>query len=773
MYKIYYKYDNTTTMFCDDTSTLDIYKLTDTHLQLAKNSAGYLDFEMSTINIAYGMLNRMRGVIQVTKNDKLYWEGRVLSEDTDFWQNKIIYCEGIMACLNDTRQPQMAYKDLPMRSYIESLLSIHNQKVDDDKKFEVGIVTVNDNASVGNRVTNYESTWECFSNLVDEYGGYLFVRYSDGKRYLDYRKECPRTSTQKIEFGVNLMDFTKSYDMSSLCTVLLPLGETIASAGSSAVGDAIDAHVATGYYLNDDFNVEYDPSIAGHYYGSSSFFSVEAGKTYYISCRNHGGRVMWVLKDAGGNLIDYYKASTDGGMTDLVESKIEIPKSDVGNNYQLAIAGFGSDIQPRVNDSIVADENFDKYVTVETVNGGSLYITNKDAVTAYGWIEKQLTWSNVTEPAELKRLAETYLRDGQFDEMTLQIKAVDLQTMGVDADRIDILDEVWVVSSVHGLNKLFPVTELSITIGDVSDNKFTLGYKTEQTLSGVVSSTNDEIFAKLNQVPSRSSILESARENATQLINNAISGIFMLEQDENGTNIGFRISNVPDWDADGAKGWRFNIGGLGYFGDGFDQPVTLALTGEDGGIVANCITTGTMYADRIKGGTLTIGGYNNDDGVILVRNSNSDTICRFDNTGAVIHGEIYADNSDGYWMRIADGSITGGKDDYQYSEINATAVLRDGDQGINYNGLLVKSDAVHIACTMFAINGAIGTTGYLNYLSGIIVEEAEKELCLVDDYDEETGELWLVSDKSKIITSVAPSETSVYFQSGIMATGLE
>ena len=768
MYKIYYE----ETLILDDTSTSEEIQLLDTTFTQSANSAGSLEFTMYPNNSAYDSIRRMRGLVKVHKNGSLIWEGRVLSEKTDFWKRKQIYCEGILACLNDTRQPQIVYSELPLRSYIESILSIHNQKVDDSKKFETGIVTVNDGATIGTRTTNYDSTWDIFKGLVDEFGGYLYVRYANGHRYLDFRKQCPRTSSQKIEFGVNLMDFTKSYDMSTLCTVLLPLGQVVAYAGGSAIGEAIDARVQTGYYLDENCEIQYDSGLAGHYNGSSSYFPVQAGKTYYISCRNHGGRVMYALRDSSFNLISSYSASTGEGMTDLIETPLDVPPSDVGANYQLAIAGFGYDIQPRVNESIEASNEFDKYTTVESVNNGSLYVANESAVTTYGWIEKQLTWANITDPTELKTLAEKYLTEGQFDEMALDVKALDLQSIGVDTDRIDILDEIQVVSEPHGLNKLFPVTELTVKIGDPSGTTFTLGSKTEQSLTGLVSSTNDEIYAKLNQIPSRSAILESARNNATMIINNTLSGIFMLEQNDDGTNIGFRISNVEDWDSEGAKGWRFTMGGLGYFGDGFNRPVTLALTGEDGGIVANCVTTGTMYADRIHGGTLTLGGYNNDNGIVSVRDAAANEICRLDNNGARIVGTIEDSNNAGYWMRMADGSLTGGRGNDTLTTINATSEVIDADHEITYRGMSIVSDVINLGCSFFVVDGATGVTDEITYASNVTATSTQMTACTVSRWNESEGQLYLTSATSSILTDVSTDYTTIHFHKGIMCTGM-
>ena len=46
----------------------------------------------------------------------------------------------------------------------------------------------------------------------------------------------------------------------------------------------------------------------------------------------------------------------------------------------------------------------------------------------------------------------------------------------------------------------------------------------------------------------------------------------------------------------------------------------------DGKIVANKITTGTMYADRIKGGTLTLGGENNSYGKLIIKDGSGKNV---------------------------------------------------------------------------------------------------------------------------------------------------
>ena len=668
MYKIYY---NDTLIFYDRTPVEEL-KLVDPTLSLEANTPGTLEFSMPTENFGYSIVQRMKGIIKVTKNDSELWRGRVLSEDYDFQGNKAITCEGELGFLNDTMQPQHVYKGITLRQYLESLLAIHNQKVEDTKKFEVGIVTVTSNAGIGTRTTSFESTWDCLEKLVDELKGYFIVRWEGNTRYLDYIAECRRRSGQIIEFGVNLMDFTRSYNLSSLATVILPLGKKLASGGQTAIGEELkkdasgnDVTISQGYWIDTETkNIYHDDTVESRdLYATTNYIDVEQDTTYYISSRNGYGRVMYVLKDFNGNIVDMKTASSGEVFTDVVEMKLTVPKSEVGNKYKLAVAGYGQDIRCRINSSIAPDENLDAYLTVEDVNNGSAYVVNQEAVSAYGWIEKQVTWDNIEDKAQLKETAEKYLKEGQFDEMSIEATAVDLQTLGVDTDSIGILDECHVVSKPHGLNKVFPVTKLEIRLAHPQDNTFTLGEDTSQTLTGMSSTSEHDIYNKIAAIPPVTATLKSAQENATMLINNAMSGQVNFVKDSNGNITEIRVTKDGyDWQSDSAVGWKINSAGIAYFPKGFDHDVSVALTGRDGGIVANAITSGYLSGDVIRGGTIDLGHVPIDggkfiDGELKIFDaSGQDYMLQINKNGAYFKGNTAGIEND---LQIVDGWLRG------------------------------------------------------------------------------------------------------------------
>ncbi|MDD4429464.1 MAG: phage tail protein [Paludibacter sp.] len=453
-------------------------KVIDPKLTLEDSAAGSLSMILPPSNIGYSTIVRMVSDISVRKDGEEIWAGRVLSEDKDFWNNRVLYCEGELAFLNDSTQPPAEYQGQTVRGFLEALINIHNSKVTSDKQFTIGSVTVTDSNDLLYRYTNYEKTIECINEkLVKRLGGHLRVRKVGGVRYLDYLADYPNTNSQIIEFGKNLLDFTRKWDLTEFATVIIPLG----------------------------------------------------------------------------NRLD--------------ESPIEA---------------------------------LEAYLTVESVNNGSIYVRSSEAVASYGWIEKVIHWDNVSTASSLLSKAEAYLSDIQFDNVSIELSALDLHYLDVNYEAVKLLDELRVISKPHGMDRHFPVTKLEIPLDSPEKTLFKLGDTIKTSLTSVNNQTNTSILQKIESLPKAQSVLKEAKENATQIMNMATNGYITITQDQYGTNTMY-ISNDKDYTV-ATKLWKWNINGLAYSNDG-GETFGLAIT-MDGAIVADFITAGILNADLIKTGKL-------------------------------------------------------------------------------------------------------------------------------------------------------------------------
>lgn len=221
-----------------------------------------------------------------------------------------------------------------------------------------------------------------------------------------------------------------------------------------------------------------------------------------------------------------------------------------------------------------------------------MYVPNLDTVAKYGWIEKKVTWNDVNTPEYLLRVAKEYLKLIQFDEMELELSAVDLHYFNVDYESIDLLDNVRTISEPHGLDRTFPVKKMKIPLNKPESTKFTLGDKVATSLTTINSNINQEVYDKINKIPSTSGILKKAQDNATSLINMAgKSGNVVIRNNE------ILIMDEPDIDK-AQNIWRWNVNGFGHSSNGYQGPFNTAIT-MDGTVMGEYIAAGSISAEKL------------------------------------------------------------------------------------------------------------------------------------------------------------------------------
>lgn len=99
------------------------------------------------------------------------------------------------------------------------------------------------------------------------------------------------------------------------------------------------------------------------------------------------------------------------------------------------------------------------------------------------------------------------------------------------------------------------------------------------------------------------SMMQQAINNATEQITGAKGGHILDIFDANGKRQEMVIMDTEDVNT-AVKVWRMNMGGFGFSRNGYAGPYGIAIT-QDGKIVADFITTGTLIANIIKAGILS------------------------------------------------------------------------------------------------------------------------------------------------------------------------
>lgn len=264
-------------------------------------------------------------------------------------------------------------------------------------------------------------------------------------------------------------------------------------------------------------------------------------------------------------------------------------------------------------------------------------------------------------------------------------------------EAIRLLDNVRVVSYPHGLNRLFPVTKMEIPLDKPENTTYTLNFKKTNTLTGNIAKTNMDTWRQLREQPTLTTMLATAQANATQLINSAMGGYVTMVHDENGIVTEIVIADEADYHT-AQHIWRWNMGGLGYSDNGYEGPYKAAID-MSGAICADFITAGAMFADHIHGGTLTMGGVDNVNGIIQVRKGNGDLACKFDKDGGWIHGRLYTEDDNDNWMNVIDGYIYGGNSDTTYATIDIANEYDIGEsdtRGLGFIAPIIGLNCKHL-----------------------------------------------------------------------------
>jgi len=439
-------------------------------LNIADNSAGSFEMTLSSENPGYGNIDRFTTTIIIKKDNHTIWTGRVISEIEDFWKRKKYTCEGALSYLNDSMQERVYYDNYTLYRFLTAVIDIHNQKSRSNRQFRVGTISVTDTKESFEYKSDYKTTFETINdNLLNRLHGHVRVRYeNDNVPILDYLGDYPNTSSQEINFGSNLLDFTKNWDLSSLVTVILPRGKQLEEENSR--GDK-------------------------------------------------------------------------------------------------------------------------EYVYIDSVNNNSKYLQNNEATALFGRVERIVDFNEAEDPAALKRLAEIYLRSIQFDDMVLDVSAIDLHMLNPDIVSFNLLDQVRCVSKPHGLDKMFPISEIEIPLDTPENVKYTMG----ATQKSSITSRAASVLPTLKNVIdiSGGNLLANAKHQATEIINQKTTGyVNIITEDE--TSQALIISNTPDLET-ATKLWRWNLNGLGYLNkeDNPNGDYSLAIT-NNGVIVADFIKVGML-----------------------------------------------------------------------------------------------------------------------------------------------------------------------------------
>ena len=217
-------------------------------LGISKSGAAYI--ELPPDHFAYNGFVGYKSVVTIYRDGVLLFRGRALTPADDFMRRRTITCEGERGFFRDGVMRPYAYQDGPAAIFAE-VINTYNAQVEAFKQFVVGTVTVTDpNNYINLGSEKAEQVADTLDKLLERCGGYLvFTTNAEGQRVVNWYDSIGYTNNQVIEFGENLLDFSRTDENDDLATVIIPYG------GEDAAGNRV-----TVESVNDglDFIQDYD-----------------------------------------------------------------------------------------------------------------------------------------------------------------------------------------------------------------------------------------------------------------------------------------------------------------------------------------------------------------------------------------------------------------------------------------------------------------------------------------------------------------------------------
>ena len=207
-------------------SLMEGFELVSLKTTIGMNTGGTAEIVLPLGHPAYSMFVDYRTIVTIYRDGKLRFRGRALYHADNFYGQRTITCEGEMCLLRDGITRPYLYQDTPANIFTEVIQS-YNAQVESFKQFRIGTITVVDaNDYVRLESESAETTLDTINKLVERCGGYVvFSEAIPGIRLINWYATLDYQSDQIIEFGENLLDFSRTgANTTNLATGIVPYG---------------------------------------------------------------------------------------------------------------------------------------------------------------------------------------------------------------------------------------------------------------------------------------------------------------------------------------------------------------------------------------------------------------------------------------------------------------------------------------------------------------------------------------------------------------------
>lgn len=234
-------------------------------------NAGSFEFSLSPRNPYYGIWKQMKTIVRVDYDGTTIFYGRVLAIDRDMFRTKRIHCEGALTFLmdsvfegtqNGTQQKLNAYlvklmethnacmgNDSPEKKFVLCEVPGQEDPPNEDKyhysDFITSVQKIKNDEQKFAKNKGYKTVKEWFEELVQDYGGFLRLRYApidivhnegtqnESHEIINLRLDWLKTyfnnyrtyPNQRLTVYKNVVDLSDTTEVDNIFTYVIPVGK--------------------------------------------------------------------------------------------------------------------------------------------------------------------------------------------------------------------------------------------------------------------------------------------------------------------------------------------------------------------------------------------------------------------------------------------------------------------------------------------------------------------------------------------------------------------
>lgn len=473
MFKIYFvnsAYKKNQVLMYDDTRDDDDLKLGNPKLHIEVNTAGTLDFELPSTNVAYSRIIPMVTELHVIKDnqkthDKRIWFGRVLTIDTDLYGIKTIHCEGGLAYLNDCiyydKTVDMGSWSTPKTVGRAMFARYESPTLNESGVSVYGVSPQEASAVIANIMSGGSNYKENLNTPFKHLG--RIAKYTDPDSNVPvyaWVNEPVIPSGDQNDEDYYFYEGTLNSTVQKQCGISNPNNMTAIDLISSMMSNA------GGLFWVSKTPQYPKRTFGGADLGDAVYVMQLHMRRYYPTFDPREGQTIQL----GENLTDL--TITDDGTTFFTAVHPHGQLGDSGEDLTLGRRGdlTGTTAVNKRNWKIDPDHGV--MYCPELVERYGMIIRDLDVGTTNMY--EQLVGMGISEIDRIPLISKTV--DGSWTSgvRELTVKGIDLSLYNADYSSIELTDAVRVLASRHGIDTYLNVTAIDYDLQNVENTVFTL-----------------------------------------------------------------------------------------------------------------------------------------------------------------------------------------------------------------------------------------------------------------------------------------------------------